>query len=234
MLILGACQRSPSAPPTLGSLEAQSDVKEAGTQLMTLAEGLHRLDTSSPTPTTVVIGVHGHDSAGYEWRHPMVASGKTGAQVHFYRWDYEQCPTPMAAELDRHIDELLAAQPSIERVQVIGHSYGGVITMLMAAHYDGTPPLTADVVASPLAGASILTERCEYPGPLPPAENVTLRQWRTQQRLDGAFEKFDVDPQVVDLPGEVTRLPDTYKGHRLGHNWSISWVVDHLAGNAEP
>jgi hypothetical protein len=29
-------------------------------------------------------------------------------------------------------------------------------------------------------------------------------------------------------------LPETYRGERLGHNWSISWVVDHLAGGAAP
>lgn len=63
---------------------------------------------------------------------------------------------------------------------------------------------------------------------------VTLRQWRTLQHLDGAFEDLATDPQVVELPGEVTRLPERYRGHRLGHNWSISWVVDHLAGGAPP
>jgi len=26
----------------------------------------------------------------------------------------------------------------------------------------------------------------------------------------------------------VTRLPESYRGRRLGHNWSISWVADEL------
>ena len=38
------------------------------------------------------------------------------------------------------------------------------------------------------------------------------------------------DPQEVEIEGSiVTRLPDKYKNNRLGHNWSISWVVDHIS-----
>lgn len=223
-----------AAPPGLAALAAIADVREAGRHLMAAPLGLHRLDAHDPEPTTMVVGVHGHESRGYEWRHAMVRMGEAGHQVWWYRWDYDQCPEPMAAELHRALTATLAEHPKVERVQVMAHSYGGVIAMLLAARYDGTPPLTVDVIASPLAGAKILGDRCDYAGPQAPAENATLRQWRTKKELDGAFEKFPFDPQVVDLPGEVTRLPETYEGHRLGHNWSISWVTDTLLGGAKP
>ena len=69
----------------------------------------------------------------------------------------------------------------------------------------------------------------------PISERVTLHQWRTIHTLDGAFKSLDKDPQNLEevinktpFKGSITRLPKLYKGHRLGHNWSISWVVDHL------
>lgn len=241
-----ACERSSSpapakgsetaaAPvPTLAQLDADGDIKALGKQLMAVADGTHRLDHKSPDPTKVVIGVHGHGSEGYEWIYPLQTLGKEDVQIHFHRYDYEQCPGPMAATLDESVDSLLKAQPSIESLQLVAHSYGGIVASLVAARYDGTVPLTVDIIASPLAGIPQLNARCDYDGLQPPAKGVTLRQWRTQQELDGAFRTMDPDPQIVDLPGEVTTLPKSYRGHRLGHNWSISWVADRLGGETPP
>jgi pimeloyl-ACP methyl ester carboxylesterase len=237
-----ACERSgsPSAtegPLTLDRLEDGDGAKASGAALMALPLGLHRLDATAPAPTHAVIGVHGYESAGYEWVYPLKALGADGkARVSFYRWDFTQCPEPMADALGRAIDELLAAQPEIGSLQLVSHSYGGVITALVASRYRGRVPLVADLVASPLAGHPGMSGACRYEGAVaPPADApVTLRQWRTRKDLDGAFRELDVDPQVVELPGEVTLLPESYRGHRLGHNWSISWVVDHLAGGAPP
>ena len=50
----------------------------------------------------------------------------------------------------------------------------------------------------------------------------------TQKKLDGAFTGMKYNPQLVDWHGKVTQLPEKYKGHRLGHNWSISWVIDEI------
>ena len=72
---------------------------------------------------------------------------------------------------------------------------------------------------------------------VPPSlpENVTYHEWRTIQALDGAFKDMPTDPQIVDIEGSrVTRLPETYRGRRLGHNWSISWVADEIAQQAAP
>ncbi|MAD61719.1 MAG: triacylglycerol lipase, partial [Myxococcales bacterium] len=49
-----------------------------------------------------------------------------------------------------------------------------------------------------------------------------------QKELDGAFTGMKYNPQLVDWHGKVTQLPEKYKGHRLGHNWSISWVIDEI------
>jgi hypothetical protein len=81
-------------------------------------------------------------------------------------------------------------------------------------------------VAAPLAGTGNGCNN-KLPRVLPPYVEVT--QWRTIQALDNAFKNWPADPQVVDIPGSVvTRLPETYRGRRLGHNWSISWVAENI------
>lgn len=248
-LVLGtaaSCERSqPGAgdqpavagPLTLDQLPAGDDAKASGVRLMALPFGLHRLDTATPAPTHAIIGVHGFESEGYEWIQPLrTLGGDAETEVWFYRWDFEQCPEPMADALGQAIDGLLAAEPQLASLRLMAHSYGGVVTALAASRYRGRVPLVVDIVASPLAGHPGMSRQCSYGGAVaPPADAaVTLRQWRTRHELDNAFRDIDPDPQVVDLPGEVTVLPESYRGHRLGHNWSISWVVDHLAGGALP
>lgn len=225
-----------TASLTLDQISGGDQAKASGRKLMALPLGLHRLDTTSPDPTAAVVAVHGYDSRGYEWAHPLRTTGDGTTRVYFYRWDFRQCPEPMAQALDDALDRLLKDEPGIESLRIISHSYGGIISSMVATRYDGRAPLLVDLVASPLAGHPGITSTCEYPGAKapPPEAPVTLRQWRTIHAQDKAFADVDADPQIVDLPGEVTRLPETYQGHRLGHNWSISWVVDHLAGGAEP
>ena len=49
------------------------------------------------------------------------------------------------------------------------------------------------------------------------------------KELDGAFRDLSLDPQEVEIENSrVIRLPETYKGNKLGHNWSISWVADEI------
>lgn len=236
VVLAGACERSspPSEPLTLAQIDGGDAAKASGKKLMSLPFGLHRLDTTSPAPDAAVIGVHGYDSEGYEWAYPLKATDSTDTRVYFHRYDFTQCPEPMAKALDDAIDRLLADDPGLKSLRLLSHSYGGIVSTMVAARYDGRVPLTVDVVASPLAGAPRMSERCSYEGPSAPAEGVTLRQWRTIHELDKALDDIEPDPQVVDLPGQVTRLPDSYEGHRLGHNWSISWVVDELAGGTKP
>ena len=74
-----------------------------------------------------------------------------------------------------------------------------------------------------------LSSNCEYKTPDSLRADMKLHQWRTIQKLDGAFKDLDYDPQEVEIKNStVTRLPETYKGNKLGHNWSISWVADEL------
>jgi len=243
LVVAGGCERgggsgtvsaAAAEPLTLEQLEGGDAAKASGERLMALAPGLHRLDTTTPAPTSAVIGVHGYESKGYEWAYPLRATGDGSTRVYFYRYDWAQCPAEVAKGLGEAVERLLEEEVELNSVRILSHSYGGVVATMLASSYAGRVPLTVDVVASPLAGVREMEARCGYGGAVAPAEGVELRQWRTIHALDNALGGIEPDPQVVELPGEVTRLPETYQGHRLGHNWSISWVVDELGGGAKP
>ena len=212
--------------PWLDTLDAGADVRDAGAKLIALPLGLHRLDRDDGTPTAATIAVHGWNSSGYEWVHLLKTLDAGDASIWFWRWDWNGCPGGAAEALNARLAE--APFNALQRIRVIGHSYGGVLVAVATARWQSTVPVEAHAIAAPLAG---LTDRCPYRTPEALPENATFHEWRTRHKLDGAFRNMPVDPQVVEIPGSgVTRLPSTYNGRRLGHNWSVSWVADTLTG----
>ena len=196
---------------------------------MALAHGMHRLHAKTKANDTAIIAVHGYGSRGYEWVYPLHQFAKANARVFFYRWDWQVCPDIGAQTLSSHLNKILGEEPNLDRIRIFGHSYGGVIAALAGANYRGSVPLELNLIAAPLAGMSRLATNCDFKGftlaqPNPP---TTWFEWRTQHRLDGAFKSLENDPQNVSISGsKVVRLPETYRNHRLGHNWSISWVSE--------
>jgi len=212
--------------PWLDTLEAGDDVRASGTRLIALPLDLHRLDRDDGSSTTATIAVHGWNSAGYEWVYLLKALDDAESSTWFWRWDWNGCPGPAADALN----ERLATAPfaELERIRLIGHSYGGVLVAATAERWQGSVPLEVHTIAAPLAGVG---DRCPYRTPEALPAKVAFHEWRTRHQLDGAFRRMPVDPQVIELPGSnVTRLPATYNGRRLGHNWSVSWVAETLAG----
>lgn len=234
-IAISACTPSPAPPtaenfPYLDTLQAGDGAKASGKRLMSLRPGLSRLDRAGEN--TLLIGVHGWRSEGYEWVRPLQTLDGQTNQVHFFRWDWKRCPADAAADLDAAISKLLGADPNISKVVLVGHSLGGLVVAEEAYSWKHKATLEAHTVASPLAGVGA-DKRC--PGTALPARtlpaNATFAQWRTRHELDGAFKDQKVDPQLVELKNsKVTALPETFEGQRLGHNWSISWVAAKLAG----
>ena len=212
--------------PWLDSLDAGDGVRTSGTQLMALPMDLHRLDRDDGSPSTATIAVHGWNSAGYEWIHLLKALDDAESSTWFWRWDWDGCPGAAGDALNERLSQ--APFTDLDRIRLIGHSYGGVLVTVSVERWQGSVPLEVHAIAAPLAGVG---DRCPYrtPSTLPP--KVAFHEWRTRHQLDGAFRRMPVDPQVIELPGSnVTRLPATYNGRRLGHNWSVSWVADMLTG----
>ena len=208
----------------------EGDVFLLGEYLTDLSFGLHDIEISSSAESTLLIGIHGSNSEGYEWVYPLQTLNNDTNVVSFFRWDDSSCPNPSIDTLLNSIKTRLDQSPNLKKVILIGHSYGGLLVTKLSEAWDIDVPLHIHSVAGPLKGMGILSSPCNYQPPSSLGTGISLHQWRTIQELDDAFNDLDYDPQVVDIKNSsVTRLPKTYKGNKLGHNWSISWVADEIS-----
>ena len=211
------------------SLNSFSDSRDEGKKLMDLSYGLNLLETKNEKEHTLLVGVHGGNSQGYEWVYPLKTMDKENILSYFFRWDDSRCAEPSAIILAKQLQELVKETPSIKKIIIIGHSYGGLLVSWFAENWSSSLPIDIHAIASPLAGIKILNDVCDYKPPKLIEKNISFFQWRTQQKLDGAFKDLEFNPQVINLKGsQVYVLPNLYKGNRLGHNWSISFVADQL------
>tara|TARA_A100001011_G_scaffold228999_1_gene237138 strand:+ start:1363 stop:2091 length:729 start_codon:yes stop_codon:yes gene_type:complete len=208
----------------------EGDVFLLGEYLTDLAFGLHDIEISGSAESTLLIGIHGSNSEGYEWVYPLKTLNNDTNVVSFFRWDDGSCPDPSIDILLNSIKNRLDQSPNLNKVIIIGHSYGGILVTILSEVWDIDVPLHIHSVAGPLKGMGILSSLCNYQPPSSLGTGISLHQWRTIQEIDGAFNDLDYDPQVVNIKNSsVTRLPKTYKGNKLGHNWSISWVADEIS-----
>lgn len=213
----------------LENFKIDSDVFTSGKSLISLAFGLHDLEAITTDQKVLLIGVHGSNSRGYEWVYPLQILDKDTNLISFFRWNDKGCPKPSVILLREIIKTKIEDNPHLEKVILLGHSYGGLLVTAFSEAWGLDLPLEIHSIASPLKGMDGLSSFCEYKTPSLLAAKINLHQWRTIQELDGAFKDLDYDPQVVDIKNSsVTRLPETYKGNKLGHNWSISWVADKI------
>ena len=224
---LTGCNNAPQPPIQLNDLSDEISVKTLGKRLIDLPFGLNALELSEDEAQEVFIAVHGGSSEGYEWIYPIKTIDTKQKQMHFYRWPDNGCFQSSAEELASEINNLLSQNSSYKKVTLMGHSYGGILVANVLKHWNADAPIEVHVVASPLLGMPMLTKICGYEPITMLPKNSSFFEWRTQHQLDSAFKDLLEDPQQINIKGSlVTVLPDTYKGNRLGHNWSISWVAD--------
>ena len=194
----------------------------SGEKLMSLSFGLHDLE-SNQSGKEILIGIHGSDSRGFEWIYPLQTIDNEYTKTYFFRWDTTKCPQKTIPIL---VKEILAMK-DIEKITILGHSYGGILSSLLLDEIESIQT-EIHVIAAPL-GSSDLKKYCSYEHPTSKNNNISYFQWRTIKKLDYAFNSFDYDPQLIDFKeSSVVRLPRQYRGKRLGHLWSISWVADNI------
>ena len=98
----------------------------------------------------------------------------------------------------------------------------------MVENWKNNLPTEIHSIAGPI-GSAFSRNACTFNPPERIPNKLTFYQWKTQHHLDVAFKRLKNDPQDLNLLGsKTTRLPESYRGRRLGHNWSISWVADKL------
>ena len=206
----------------LYELDFKDDYLDSGRALMKLEFGLHDLEPNSRSKE-ILIGIHGGDSRGFEWIYPLQKIDNESINTYFFRWDTSKC----AEESIKLFLEAIKEEGAIEKITIIGHSYGGVFSSLLLNKIDDIET-EIHVVAAPL-GSDDLKKYCDYNHPKSKNKNISYFQWRTIKALDNAFNSYDYDPQIIDFAeSSVVRLPSEYNGRRLGHLWSISWVADNF------
>jgi len=221
------CSNAPQPPIQLNDLSNDISVKKLGERLIDLPYGLNTLEANQDVAQEIFIAVHGAGSEGYEWIYPIKTIDSKQKHMYFYRWHDNGCFQSSAVELANEINNLLSKNNSFKKVSLIGHSYGGILVTHVLKLWNAATPLEVHVVASPLLGTSTLKGICGYEPIEMLPNNTSLFEWRTQHQLDSAFKDLSEDPQQINIKGSlVTVLPEKYKGNRLGHNWSISWVAD--------
>ena len=229
IFLLVSCSESEEV--SLKEFKITGDVFDSGKRLMSLPYGLHTLEENNTMEKTLIIGVHGSNSRGYEWIYPLSSLDNSDKLVAFFRWDDSTCPGPGIQSLSQNLSDLLVEKPNIKKIILLGHSYGGILVTSFMQNWKGKLPLEIHAIAAPLKGMGPVSSMCGYEPPRATQGNTSLHQWRTIKELDGAFKDLDYDPQeTMILNSKITRLPETYKGNKLGHNWSISWVADELLG----
>ena len=206
----------------LYELDPNKEYLKSGQKLMDLDFGLHDLEANQ-IGKEILISIHGRDSRGFEWIYPLQTIDNEVTKTYFFRWDTTKCPQKTIPILMKEI----SAMKDIEKITILGHSYGGILSSLLLNEIEAIET-EIHVIAAPL-GSSDLKKYCGYEHPTSKNNNVSYYQWRTIKKLDYAFNSFDYDPQLIDFKESiVVRLPREYRGKRLGHLWSISWVADNI------
>jgi len=222
-----SCSDSSTSHIQLKDFIDDVSVQKLGQGLIDLPYGLNALESGLSESEEVLIAVHGSRSKGYEWVYPLKSIDSLKKEMYFYRWPDQGCFEEPAEKLIKDISNILLENPSLNKVILIGHSYGGILVSDVLKKWTNKIPVEALIIPSPLAGSELLINSCYYSPIKKIKANSALFEWRTQHQLDSAFKDTSPNPQDISIIGSsITILPDTYKGNRLGHNWSISWVAD--------
>jgi len=227
IFLLAGCSDTSLPPIKISDFENDTSVKNLGIRLMELPYGLNSMEPRLDEVQEIFISVHGGNSEGYEWIYPLKKINTKLRHMYFYRWPDNSCFQNSVKKLKDEIISILNKDESLKKITLIGHSYGGILVTQLLKDWDLRTPIETHVIASPLLGTAMLNSMCGYEPILDIPKKSVLYEWRTQQQLDNVFKDFNEDPQKIELKESfVTTLPETYKGNRLGHNWSISWVAD--------
>jgi len=227
IFLITSCSNTSQPPIQLQDFTNDISVKKLGGRLIDLPYGLNAMEPSNEEAQEIFIAVHGGSSQGYEWIYPLKTIDTKQKDMYFYRWPDNRCFQGSAESLVNEIKNILSLNTALKKVSLIGHSYGGVLATYVLKNWKHATPIEVHVVASPLQGTPMLNNMCSYEPIRKIPNSSALYEWRTQHQLDNVYKDLSEDPQRIKIEGSlVTILPETYKGNRLGHNWSISWVAD--------
>jgi len=207
-----------------------------GSQLIEFPAGIYMLEPKDLHSTTAIIGIHGSNSEGYEWIYPLWKLNSYSNSIYFYRWNDKDCANASTNLLADSLKEVIKSHPELTAIKLLAHSYGGLhLLHSLSLIEEIVKNLERDIkieihfIASLLSPPKLLAMRCGLKDISTSFVHLKIFNWKTIQEIDGAFRSYKNDPQELSLPNIIqTRLPETYNGRKLGHNWSISWVAEQL------
>ena len=215
----------------------QSNAFALGEDLVAMPFGMQLLEANNAKANELIIGIHGGNSEGYEWIYPFWQLNQEFNQVFFYRWNDKRCANANNANLVNHLDSLLDTYPYVEKIKILSHSYGGTHLLYsldlieqQIANKNHDLKIEIHFIASLLSPPLLLRLGCQFKTDFKDDYSMDIYNWKTIQDIDGAFRNYRKDPQEITISSaSQTRLPETYNGRKLGHNWSISWVADQIS-----
>ena len=219
----------------LSEIPIGDGVKDSGSKLMEKDHGFVEIISGKyPESDTVYIAVHGYGSRGYEWVHALRKMAETGKKTMFYRYDWDLCPKIISEKLSGDLAVWQKHSASNPYLIIFSHSYGGTVTTSFAGIYTLDMPAEIHSIAAPLGHHLRFSEKCGYEdgtifdSTFTLANGIKHIQWRTAHSSDGAFRNLEIDPQIIQIDGStVHQLPAAFPdGRRLGHNWSVTYVID--------
>jgi len=215
----------------------QNNAFVLGKDLVAMPYGMQLLEAKNVSADELIIGIHGGNSEGYEWIYPFWQLNKESNQVFFYRWNDKRCANANNVRLMNHIDSLINNYSSVKRIKILSHSYGGTHLLYSLdlieesiANKNQNLKIEIHFIASLLSPPLLLRLGCQFKTDFKNDYSMDIYNWKTIQEIDGAFRNYRKDPQEISISSaSQTRLPETYNGRKLGHNWSISWVADQIS-----
>ena len=215
----------------------QSNAFALGEDLIAMPFGMQLLEINNADADELVIGIHGGNSEGYEWIYPLWQLNQESNQVFLYRWNDKRCANANNVNLVNQIDSLLDNYLGVKKIKILSHSYGGTHLLYTLdlidqriANRNQDLKIEIHFIASLLSPPLLLKLGCQFKTDFKDDYSMDIYNWKTIQEIDGAFRNYRKDPQEITISSaSQTRLPETYNGRKLGHNWSISWVADQIS-----
>ena len=89
--------------------------------------------------------------------------------AHFFRWDFDQCPSTETLQLVRAIDTAIKQFPNVETLTIVGHDKGGILGLCPCRQTVGTTTRRNAYGRYPVSPATVwdrlLPVSCTQEGP---------------------------------------------------------------------
>lgn len=195
-----------------------------------------------------IIAIHGFYPAywvgiHHEWVQPFNYLVENDINTFFYKYDWNDCPSAVAKDFNKKLNDLIFNNSEIEKWEIVGHSMGGTVVLFSILNAELNENIKYNIVATalhmeidkvPMATRISIEKRFKKcPDNLNSFDEVfsegfknELVQWRNIKEFDSQFKKYDFDPYDKDIKNsKIVQFPDSLNGERVGHTSSLYFSI---------